>query len=145
MPRIVRSGPSNPLIALSAEEVLAALRKAADDMGFSDRETLGVQINTEITMSGKFHSECPELFIMVSNIPNRRSHQQMSREKAEDDARLFGTGFTRTHPDGRVEHLPADQICIYPAKINVQVLPLTEEEKRQRVFKSVITITEESA
>ena len=32
---------------------------------------------------------------------------------AANDARLFGIGFTRIHPDGHVEYLPVDQVRIH--------------------------------
>lgn len=37
-------------------------------------------------------------------------------ELARADARMFGNGFYRRYPDGRLEHIPADQvtICIGP-------------------------------
>lgn len=37
----------------------------------------------------------------------------VARALAEDDARNFGCGFVRTYPDGRVEHIPHDQIIMH--------------------------------
>lgn len=42
------------------------------------------------------------------------------RELAEDDVRLFGNGFTRKHPDGRIEHIPPDQVTIHGNAIHVK-------------------------
>lgn len=37
-----------------------------------------------------------------------------ARQLAEDDRFLYGNGFVRRHSDGREEHIPADQVVIYP-------------------------------
>lgn len=33
--------------------------------------------------------------------------------EARDDARLFGVGFTREYPDGRVEHIPPSEVVMH--------------------------------
>ncbi len=37
----------------------------------------------------------------------------VEREKADADAANFGMGFVRTYPDGRIEHIPPDQIIMH--------------------------------
>ena len=36
------------------------------------------------------------------------------RERAELDRKMYGNGFMWVHPDGREEHIPADQLLIFP-------------------------------
>jgi hypothetical protein len=72
--RIIRRGASNPMIVAEHEDVLAFLRKMADDAGFADRESCMVQITVEHPFEGgtTFHSEVPELTLMVSCIEGSR-------------------------------------------------------------------------
>jgi hypothetical protein len=42
------------------------------------------------------------------------------RQKALDDARDFGNGFVRIHPDGREEHIPLEQVRILGKTVNVK-------------------------
>ena len=71
----IRDDGRNPLIIISAKEVHDWLRQKADEAGYADRETCAVQLNTEFPMVGDatFHSECPSLVIMVSNIKGSKS------------------------------------------------------------------------
>lgn len=64
----------NPLIVISADEVAAWLRSKADEAGFGDRAMCAIQINVEYPFQGdtKFHGECPQLVVMVSNIKGDR-------------------------------------------------------------------------
>lgn len=39
--------------------------------------------------------------------------EREARYKARADARNFGTGFVRTFPNGRVEHIPPDQVTTF--------------------------------
>lgn len=33
--------------------------------------------------------------------------------EARDDARMFGCGFTREYPDGRIERVPPEQVTMF--------------------------------
>lgn len=38
------------------------------------------------------------------------SEKKPPEQLAAEDAIIYGTGFTRTHSDGRVEHIPRNKI-----------------------------------
>lgn len=76
----------NPLIVVSADEVLAWLRERADAAGFADRETCAVQIMVEqpFQTGATFHHEVPRLVIMVSNIKGSRVPAPPATQKPAD-------------------------------------------------------------
>lgn len=45
-------------------------------------------------------------------VPERAAAHQ-AHEAAKIDARMFGSGFVRTYPDGRVEHVPINQLVMH--------------------------------
>jgi hypothetical protein len=69
---VICRGSSNPIIVVPPEEVLAWLRKIADDLGYADHQTCAVQVvvANEFQGGARHHLECPTLALMVSNIPN---------------------------------------------------------------------------
>jgi hypothetical protein len=83
---IVRGGPGNPLIKVSRDEVAGWLRQIVDGLGYGDRRISTIQINVEHEfVAGKnYHWECPELIVMVSNIPDSppasAAHNSNNRE-----------------------------------------------------------------
>ena len=73
MPTVMQNNGRNPLITVSADEVVAWLRKIADEVGYADRETRSFQLNVEHKFyADNYHHEAPSLTIVVSNIPNSR-------------------------------------------------------------------------
>ncbi len=78
MPEVKRpmgNPDGNPLIVVSSDEVIAWLRKLADEAGFADRATCAFQLSVThpFVEGATFHHEAPQLLIMVSNIPNSRT------------------------------------------------------------------------
>lgn len=45
-----------------------------------------------------------------------RATAHEAHEAAKEDARLFGSGFVRTHPCGRVEHVPVNELVMHIRK-----------------------------
>lgn len=66
--RIIDDEKLNPRIHVSRDEVIAWLRKIADEAGYADRSASAVQT----TINDQNFLDAPELVIMVSNIPNSR-------------------------------------------------------------------------
>lgn len=59
----------------------------------------------------------------------------MAKDLAYEDARFRGLGFSRTHPDGVVEHLPSDQITIHTQTASVAFARVaTELERGKRAY-----------
>ncbi len=50
-----------------------------------------------------------------------RATAYAAHQAAKNDARLYGSGFVRTYPDGRVEHVPVSQLVMH-------VRPNTQED-----------------
>lgn len=68
---IIDNGP-NPLIVVSPEEVMKWLRAKADEAGYADRVTCGIQASFRGLEPPKCYWQIPELTIMVSNIKGDR-------------------------------------------------------------------------
>jgi hypothetical protein len=49
--------------------------------------------------------------------------ERTARERAEDDARNFGVGFTRRYPDGREEYIPPEEVIIHGNTLNAKTQP----------------------
>jgi hypothetical protein len=46
--------------------------------------------------------------------------ERSPRERAQEDERLYGNGFMRVFPDGRVEYLPPEEVVIVGDTLNVK-------------------------
>ena len=74
-------GKTNPLLIVSAEEVITWLRTKADEAGYADRSMSAIQISVDQPFEGgkTYHHEPPALVVMVSNIKDSRvNHGQAS-------------------------------------------------------------------
>ena len=49
--------------------------------------------------------------LVVPNVMRNLGAAEVAKVKS--DMRKFGNGFYRRYPDGRVEHIPAEQVCIH--------------------------------
>lgn len=92
--KVIQHGTENPRIVVSPERVLAWLRSVADEAGFADRAGDMVQLTVKRPFNPdpevRYHHECPELLIMVSNIPGSREPTEASQWRPMDTAPKTG-------------------------------------------------------
>lgn len=77
----VMNADKNPLIVVSPDEVLAWLRKLADEAGYSDRVSSAIQVSySDEKGTQVIGFAAPELILMVSGIPNSREKNPTREE-----------------------------------------------------------------